>query len=59
MGIHAGDFSIYPDCRQEFRDIDLKHSKQVTGVQKKYILYSLFHGHKFDILKMVKNVVNN
>jgi 7-cyano-7-deazaguanine synthase len=22
MGIHAGDFSIYPDCRQEFRDAD-------------------------------------
>jgi 7-cyano-7-deazaguanine synthase len=22
LGIHAGDFSIYPDCRQEFRDAD-------------------------------------
>jgi 7-cyano-7-deazaguanine synthase len=22
LGIHAGDHSIYPDCRQEFRDAD-------------------------------------
>jgi 7-cyano-7-deazaguanine synthase len=22
LGIHAGDFTIYPDCRQEFRDAD-------------------------------------
>lgn len=22
LGIHAGDFSIYPDCRQEWRDAD-------------------------------------
>ena len=22
MGIHSGDHAIYPDCRQEFRDID-------------------------------------
>lgn len=22
MGIHAGDFGVYPDCRQEFRDAD-------------------------------------
>ena len=24
MGIHAGDHAIYPDCRQEFRDIDTR-----------------------------------
>jgi 7-cyano-7-deazaguanine synthase len=24
MGIHAGDHAIYPDCRQEFRDADMK-----------------------------------
>jgi 7-cyano-7-deazaguanine synthase len=23
LGIHAGDHSIYPDCRQEFRDADM------------------------------------
>ena len=22
LGIHAGDFGVYPDCRQEFRDAD-------------------------------------
>ena len=27
MGIHAGDHSIYPDCRQEFRDADLEAFK--------------------------------
>jgi 7-cyano-7-deazaguanine synthase len=29
LGIHAGDHAIYPDCRQEFRDID--HQAFVTG----------------------------
>jgi 7-cyano-7-deazaguanine synthase len=29
LGIHAGDHSIYPDCRQEFRDID--HQAFVAG----------------------------
>ena len=24
LGIHAGDHSIYPDCRQEFRDADME-----------------------------------
>lgn len=23
LGIHAGDFEVYPDCRQEFRDADM------------------------------------
>jgi 7-cyano-7-deazaguanine synthase len=27
MGIHAGDHAIYPDCRQEFRDIDFEAFK--------------------------------
>jgi len=29
LGIHAGDHAIYPDCRQEFRDID--HQAFVVG----------------------------
>lgn len=29
LGIHAGDHSIYPDCRQEFRDID--HQAFISG----------------------------
>jgi len=29
MGIHAGDHAIYPDCRQEFRDVD--YQAFVTG----------------------------
>jgi len=24
LGIHAGDHAVYPDCRQEFRDIDME-----------------------------------
>ena len=24
MGIHAGDFAVYPDCRQEFREVDME-----------------------------------
>ena len=52
MGIHAGDHSIYPDCRQEFRDID--YEAFITGnwdahLVKYYTPYLL--GDKFDILK--------
>jgi len=52
MGIHAGDHSIYPDCRQEFRDID--YEAFVAGnwdaEQVKYYTPYLL-GDKFDILK--------
>ena len=27
LGIHAGDHAIYPDCRQEFRDVDFEAFK--------------------------------
>jgi 7-cyano-7-deazaguanine synthase len=27
LGIHAGDFGVYPDCRQEFRDADMEAFK--------------------------------
>jgi 7-cyano-7-deazaguanine synthase len=52
MGIHAGDFSIYPDCRQEFRDADFEAFKAGNwGAEKVYILTPYLHGHKLDILK--------
>jgi 7-cyano-7-deazaguanine synthase len=52
MGIHAGDFSIYPDCRAEFRDADDvafrlgNWDTERVGYFTPYI-----HGMKFDILK--------
>jgi len=52
MGIHAGDHSIYPDCRQEFRDVD--YEAFVAGnwdaEQVKYYTPYLL-GDKFDILQ--------
>jgi 7-cyano-7-deazaguanine synthase len=52
MGIHAGDFSIYPDCRQEFRDADFEAFKVGNwGAEKVYMLTPYLHGHKLDILK--------
>ena len=52
MGIHAGDFSIYPDCRQEFRDAD-DHAFRVGnwGSEKVGYFTPYIHGMKFDILK--------
>jgi 7-cyano-7-deazaguanine synthase len=52
MGIHAGDHSIYPDCRQEFRDIDYEAFKSGNwdAEQVKYYTPYLL-GDKFDILK--------
>jgi len=52
MGIHAGDHSIYPDCRQEFRDIDYEAFVAGNWDAEKVKYYTPYLlGDKFDILK--------
>jgi 7-cyano-7-deazaguanine synthase len=52
MGIHAGDFSIYPDCRQEFRDIDYEAFVAGNwGAEKVQYCTPYINGMKLDILK--------
>ena len=52
MGIHAGDHAIYPDCRQEFRDIDFEAFKAGNWGSEKVDIYTPYlNGDKFDILK--------
>ena len=52
LGIHAGDFSIYPDCRAEFRDAD-DHAFRLGnwGAEKVGYFTPYIDGMKFDILK--------
>ena len=52
MGIHAGDHSIYPDCRQEFRDADYEAFKQGNWDAHQVSYYTPYlYGDKFDILQ--------
>ena len=52
MGIHAGDHSIYPDCRQEFRDIDYEAFKAGNWGAEKVTYYTPYlHTDKFGILQ--------
>ena len=52
MGIHAGDFSVYPDCRQEFRDVDFEAFKQGNwGAEKVSIYTPYLDTDKFGILE--------
>jgi 7-cyano-7-deazaguanine synthase len=52
MGIHAGDHAIYPDCRQEFRDIDFEAFKAGNWDSEKVSIYTPYlEVNKFDILK--------
>jgi 7-cyano-7-deazaguanine synthase len=56
MGIHAGDHAIYPDCRQEFRDIDFEAFK--TGnwdSDKVSVTTPYLYSNKYDILKDGEN----
>jgi len=52
MGIHAGDHAIYPDCRQEFRDIDFEAFKAGNwGSEKVYHYTPYLDTDKFGILQ--------
>ena len=52
MGIHAGDHAIYPDCRQEFRDIDFEAFKAGNwGAEKVYHYTPYLNGDKYSILE--------
>jgi 7-cyano-7-deazaguanine synthase len=52
LGIHAGDFGVYPDCRQEFRDAD-DHAFRVGNWESERVGYftPYLHGDKFTILQ--------
>jgi 7-cyano-7-deazaguanine synthase len=52
MGIHAGDHSIYPDCRQEFRDADDAAFRIGNwGSEKVGYFTPYLEGDKFTILQ--------
>jgi len=52
MGIHAGDHAIYPDCRQEFRDIDFEAFKAGNWGAEKVVFYTPYlDTDKFGILE--------
>ena len=52
MGIHAGDHAIYPDCRQEFRDIDFDAFKAGNWDYELVSVYTPYlEVNKFEILK--------
>ena len=52
MGIHAGDHAIYPDCRQEFRDIDFEAFKAGNwGAERVNVYTPYLDTDKFGILE--------
>jgi 7-cyano-7-deazaguanine synthase len=52
MGIHAGDHAIYPDCRQEFRDVDENAFRVGNwGSEKVGYFTPYLEGDKFTILQ--------
>jgi len=52
MGIHAGDHAIYPDCRQEFRDVDYQAFKEGNWGADRVSFYTPYlDGNKLDILR--------
>ena len=52
LGVHAGDHSIYPDCRVEFRDADLEAFRVGNWDSELVDYYTPFlYVDKFEILK--------
>lgn len=52
LGIHAGDFGVYPDCRQEFRDADELAFKLGNWDSEKVNYHTPYlHTDKFGILE--------
>lgn len=52
LGIHAGDFSVYPDCRQEFRDADDAAFRAGNWEAERVGYYTPYiKGNKFTILQ--------
>lgn len=52
LGIHAGDHSIYPDCRQEFRDADFEAFKVGNWDAENVEMYTPYLNiSKFEILQ--------
>jgi 7-cyano-7-deazaguanine synthase len=52
MGIHAGDHMIYPDCRQEFRDVDFQAFKEGNWDSDLVEIYTPYlYVNKFEILQ--------
>lgn len=52
LGIHAGDHTIYPDCRQEFRDLDYQAFLSGNWGAEKVTYYTPYlEWDKFQILQ--------
>ena len=52
MGIHSGDHAIYPDCRQEFRDLDFEAFRSGNwGSERVFVYTPYLLGDKFTILQ--------
>jgi 7-cyano-7-deazaguanine synthase len=52
LGIHAGDHSVYPDCRQEFRDADMVAFREGNWDAELVNVYTPYlDTDKFGILK--------
>ena len=59
MGIHAGDHAIYPDCREEFRDVDFEAFKIGNWDSELVYYYTPYlEMNKFDILQDGENACN-